>query len=356
MNEIPEVPFRDVEISDYQEDQSNIGRTLKFNFKGTAGEYFSIWIVNLLLIIITLGLYSPWAKVRRLRYFYGNTQFYNRVFDFTGIPRKILIGRLIALSIYFVFSFLGGISITLFLIGLVLIYLAIPFLLQATIRFNSRNSKFGNSRFYFDGTKKQAYKEFFKGILVYIFTLGIFFPVLIWLYKRFLIDNLFVGQLKFTLHADWSKFMSAVYIPVFIFIGLTLTVAAVMFGLAMSNTEMLVGFLSSFYLLGFLLLGPWIAARVFITTWNNVSLGTSKFQTNANQWRFAWIMASNFIAIILSVGLLSAWAAIRIHKYKVESLSLTLNDDPDHLYNLAQNEPGTIAEEISDIFDFDFSL
>lgn len=29
-------------------------------FKGEGGEYFSIWLVNLLLTIITLGVYSAW--------------------------------------------------------------------------------------------------------------------------------------------------------------------------------------------------------------------------------------------------------------------------------------------------------
>ena len=34
-------------------------------FKGQAGEYFGIWIVNLLLTVITIGIYSAWAKVRK---------------------------------------------------------------------------------------------------------------------------------------------------------------------------------------------------------------------------------------------------------------------------------------------------
>ena len=42
-------------------------------FTGKAGEYFKIWIVNLCLSVLTLGIYSAWAKVRRKRYFYGST-------------------------------------------------------------------------------------------------------------------------------------------------------------------------------------------------------------------------------------------------------------------------------------------
>ena len=34
-------------------------------FQGKTSEYFGIWIVNLLLSLVTLGIYSAWAKVHR---------------------------------------------------------------------------------------------------------------------------------------------------------------------------------------------------------------------------------------------------------------------------------------------------
>jgi len=37
-------------------------------FTASGSEYFRIWIVNLLLVV-TLGLCLPWAKVRKLQYF-----------------------------------------------------------------------------------------------------------------------------------------------------------------------------------------------------------------------------------------------------------------------------------------------
>jgi Bacterial protein of unknown function (DUF898) len=40
---------------------------LDVRFTGSGSEYFRIWIVNLLLMLVTLSLYYPWAKVRRLR-------------------------------------------------------------------------------------------------------------------------------------------------------------------------------------------------------------------------------------------------------------------------------------------------
>ncbi|MET2872051.1 DUF898 family protein, partial [Exiguobacterium profundum] len=59
---------------------------LRLRFIGSGSEYFRIWIVNLLLTIVTLGIYSAWAKVRTLQYFYRNTQLAGSSFDYHGSP------------------------------------------------------------------------------------------------------------------------------------------------------------------------------------------------------------------------------------------------------------------------------
>ena len=64
-------------------------------FTGDGGEYFRIWIVNLCLSVLTLGIYSAWAKVRRKRYFYGCTLLEGAAFEYLGNPVAILKGRII---------------------------------------------------------------------------------------------------------------------------------------------------------------------------------------------------------------------------------------------------------------------
>jgi len=54
--------------AEQNEDQPS--RPLGFEFRGDGMEYFKIWIVNILLTILTLGIYSAWATVRNNRYFY----------------------------------------------------------------------------------------------------------------------------------------------------------------------------------------------------------------------------------------------------------------------------------------------
>ena len=67
-----------------------------FEFRGTGGEFFRIWILNLALTLLTFGIYSAWAKVRTRRYLYGNTYIAGHALDYDPSPWRILIGRLIA--------------------------------------------------------------------------------------------------------------------------------------------------------------------------------------------------------------------------------------------------------------------
>ena len=74
------------------------------SFTGNGSEYFQIWVSNLVMSIMTLGCYSPWAKVRRIRYFYQNTHLANANFDYHGNPVSILKGRLVALGLFILYS------------------------------------------------------------------------------------------------------------------------------------------------------------------------------------------------------------------------------------------------------------
>src|SRR6266436_9677605 len=73
-------------------------------FSASAGEYFRIWIVNLALTVVTLGIYSAWAKVRKRRYFYSHTRIDGEGFEYRANPVAILKGRLIAVAILVAFS------------------------------------------------------------------------------------------------------------------------------------------------------------------------------------------------------------------------------------------------------------
>ena len=253
-----------------------------------------------------------------------DSEFVQRRFYFIVIPHLILLGRLIAIGIYVAISVISNYSVKATLIGVVILFLAVPWLIRATIRFNARNSKFGNARFYFSGSNKEAYWVFLKCIVINLLTLGLFFPVVVWMYKRYCLDHLYAGQLKFKLNADWPAYMRAMYIPVFLFIGILVGAGLVLAfaGQLSSNPAQLIWLFLAIYLLGLFFVWPLMSARIFITTWNNTSISRSVFKTDCGQWHYAWIMVTNWIVKVLSLGLMTPWAAIRLYRYQLESINL----------------------------------
>ena len=82
----------------------------RFTFGGTGSEYFRIWVVNILLTVLTLGIYSAWAKVRRMQYFYRNTRLAGAGFDYHAEPLAILKGRIIAAMLFGAITPRGAVS------------------------------------------------------------------------------------------------------------------------------------------------------------------------------------------------------------------------------------------------------
>ena len=149
--------------------QSN---TLDFKFTGSAGEYFGIWFVNGLLTSITFGIYGPWAKVKRLRYFYSHTSIDNSPFQFLANPASMLVSRLIAIGLFvlFIFSeqFFGEFSAaTAIYVTLVLLYLIVaPIVLIMVASFRLRNSAWRNVKFGFNKDYWWAYRVYLAPVAV----------------------------------------------------------------------------------------------------------------------------------------------------------------------------------------------
>ena len=141
-------------------------------FEGKASEYFGIWIVNLLLTLVTFGIYSAWAKVRRKKYFYNNTIIENVGFDYHAKPISILKGRIIAVVLFA----LAAINPILQTIVFLLIFLALPWLIVRGSLFNARNSSHRGLRFDFAGTVSQAGRVFIGLPLLTMVSFGLAAP------------------------------------------------------------------------------------------------------------------------------------------------------------------------------------
>src|SRR3954466_7260706 len=152
------------------------GRTVRPEFSASGAEYFRIWIVNLLFTLLTLGIYSAWAKVRKKRYFYGSTRFDGATFDYFASPRAILNGRIIAFAVFVVYAFAGDLypesRYAFWAVGV----LALPWLVVRALGFNGGNSAWRGLRFDFTAKTKDAARLYLGMFLVVVLTLGLAWP------------------------------------------------------------------------------------------------------------------------------------------------------------------------------------
>lgn len=69
-------------------------------FTGRWQEYLGIALTNLLLTIVTLGIYRFWAKARARRYLWGNTRIIDDELEWTGTGGEMFVGFLIVMGIF----------------------------------------------------------------------------------------------------------------------------------------------------------------------------------------------------------------------------------------------------------------
>jgi len=137
-----------------------------FEFTGSASEYFSIWVVNIVLTVVTLGFYGPWAKVRTNQYFYANTILDSASFQYLANPKQILKGRMVAFVIFITYYAAGMMETRLSLVITLSLLLLLPFFLVNAMSFQLRNSAYRHVRFAFNKDYKQAYKIFILPMLL----------------------------------------------------------------------------------------------------------------------------------------------------------------------------------------------
>jgi len=198
-------------------------------FQGKATEYFGIWIVNLFLSLVTLGVYSAWAKVRRKKYFYNNTLIENAAFDYHANPVSILKGRAIALLFFLGYTFSGSVNLFLPALFMLVFFFALPWLVVRSATFNARNTSHRGLRFNFVGTTREALRVFIAVPMLTLVTLGLIIPYGAYLKNKFMIDNYRFGLSEFNLQAKVRDFYR-VYLKLFLLpfiIGVIGVVAAI---------------------------------------------------------------------------------------------------------------------------------
>lgn len=77
------------------------GKSEAFEFTGNRGPFFRLLLINLLLTILTFGIYRFWAKTKVRKFIWSNIRFMGDPLEYTGKGSELLLGFLIVLAILF---------------------------------------------------------------------------------------------------------------------------------------------------------------------------------------------------------------------------------------------------------------
>jgi uncharacterized membrane protein YjgN (DUF898 family) len=337
-------------------------------FTGTTGEYFRIWIVNLGLTVLTLGIYAAWAKVRKRRYFYGNTMVEGKPFEYTGNPIAILKGNLLiggVMLAYFASSLLFP---PLGIIFVILFAATFPWLYYQALRFNAHNTRHRNIRFHFHGTPNESYIINLVLPMLLPFTLGVVWPYIQFRKRQYQLGSLSYGAARFRFSGGLGRFYEFFFKAGGLFL-LAILVAGLIIGAIFGATG---GFdageagrlptaliVAPFITYGIVLL---ILPAYYLTRCTNYSVGCTDVENLATLRssmrvrEILWLEFTNLLAIVASLGLAIPWAAIRRARYRFSHLHVHLSGSLDQVAATMEASQSAIGDSAADVLDFDIAL
>jgi len=315
--------------------------TVALKFTGRAGEYFTIWIVNLCLSILTLGIYSAWAKVRRRRYFYGNTLLNDSAFEYLANPVAILKGRLIVFAAFVLYSIGNQLDPRFGVLVTLVFLLAVPWIVVKALRFNARNTAYRNVRFGFHGSYGGWLLRVGLPALLAIITVGIAFPYFLHRQDKYRVEEHAYGAARFTFHGTagqyyWASF-KVFWVGLGFLIGSVITIG--------------IGVLPLY-----LLARSYAVATMSRLRWSSTTLGELRFACSWSTGGLFALYFVNVLAVIVSVGLLVPWAAIRTARYQLENLSLAPAAAIGGFAAGAGEQVSALGDELGEMVGFDFGL
>jgi uncharacterized membrane protein YjgN (DUF898 family) len=353
-------------------------RELDLQFRGDAREYFRVWAVNLCLTLLTLGVFSAWAKVRKKRYFYAHTTLDHTPFQYLGEPLPILKGRLIAAALFLLYYGSSHFLTALLPYVLTAGVIVAPWVIVRSAAFTARYSAYRNITFGFDGRYRDAlFALYWLGLIPLLVAgtifgwwgnmligagayavFGLLFPWWMRRLKHFLITHSAFGGENGELSATGRQFFRVYFMAglvVSLFGALTAGLAAALFSNMKSSPYSFILPAIPVYV-GYVLAYAYIQAHNSNLVWNHSRLGPLRFKSSLTARGLTGLYIGNALAIVASVGLLTPWAVIRTLKYRADHMQVFLDGDLAVFHSVDSATVRAAGAELGEFFNVDLSL
>ena len=370
----------------------------RVSFSGSGGDYFRLWLANLLLTLVTLGIYTPWARRRRIQYFYRNTLVGADPLDFVASSRNMATSFLLVVGVYALINVMSSAGLNA-AVGIITLTIAalVPWLWRSAQRFRLGNTTWRGLRFEFQATTREAYTAAWPLLAAafVIAMLSLLLPavtapsaamgaliaiaafvgvgvVLISLRFNFLQLQMTrtsmggqLGRFKASFGSFFKVALICLGVALLAYGALALLLAAVVTALGglgrgggMGSRMWLfvlvgVAALPLMLVPAFITLAAW-QALVFRTIWShaglsNVARSKCELKTSA----FVGLRTKNILLTLVTLGLYRPFAAVSEYRMKVESVRIYTRGNIDTLASKLARHKSALGDAAADMVGFD---
>lgn len=330
-------------------------------FHGRTEEYFRIWIVNTLLTLLTLGVFFPWAKVRKRRYLRGSTELLGHRFDYRANPFRLLVGHVVVLILFLGYSLFGVVYpvVRFGVLGLAVVLL--PWIVVRSMTFNAHNTVYRGLRFRFNPSLSAAAKVYLLEPILIGLTLGLYYPAWQRSKRDYAVSNHRLGDAYFRFDAPTGRFYSTYFLAglilfAAIFVGGGILVAIIVKrGGGQPTLVQMVPFFVV-YAFGFFISRHLIYARLFNHVWNHTRVDEHRFRATLKTGRWLGLQLANLGAILVSIGLLYPWAVVRAQRYAASCLEFLPAGPVDNIQRISGTRGSATGDMAAEFIGLDFGL
>ncbi len=304
------------------------------SFHGNGGTLFGIQLVNLLLTVVTLGIYYFWGKTKVRGYVHSQTEFDGDRFAYHGTGKELLIGWLKTMGIFVVLfvgiavlQYLVPQRLTVIIIRALVTYavvlVLVPLAIVGSRKYRLSRTSWRGVRFSFRGQAREFLKLFVGGSLLSAVTLGFYTPFFNNNMWQYLVSHSYFGSQRFEFDGKgrdlFGRFVKALLLTI-VTLGLSWI---------------------------------WYAAARQRYYWAHTSFGGARFRSTVAGGPLFRLTLGNAVLLIFTLGLAASWVRTRNIGFICSNLALDGQVDLETIRQEAQMAPAT-GDEMADFLGLDY--
>ena len=376
-------------------------------FSGSGGEYFRVWIVNVLLSIVTIGFYTPFARRRTAQYFWNHTVVAESPLEFSVQQKRMVLGFLILVGLYMALRIASDTGQDTVVAVMMLAGAALaPYFWASAMRFRLNATRWRGVRLQFIASWSEVYRASWPVFVIALawiaamMAIGFTVPegddatpaevvpavigfsllaVLVSLvcimrlefnYKSLLVARGRVGGQVGRWKPVFGDFVRIWVATLGVFLVCLVLVALAFAGLMATFVQLakapkpglreiflMLALGVAFIFVAFLASSPARAyrqARMFQLVWNNIGVSqVARFKCELKVWRYVGLRLRNLLLTLLTLGFFRPFALVSEYRMKTESVTLHVKGGLDQLAGQLGREEQGLGDAIADAVGLD---